>query len=374
MVGIFIFNGIFRCNLRCVHCYQDDYTDVSDLPLEELEDIAADLFATLSKWTKLADISVTGGEPFARKDIFAFLDFLDRSRQVSRIDILTNGTMLTERIAQSLKGLSKLTSIQVSLDGASPKTHDSVRGSGAFRKAMDGIRLLVRLGFDVKIMFTLQRCNMKDVPSLIDLAISEGIKGLTIERMVPIGSGRNAKESLLTPEEIRDVFKYVSDRADLECERGSQLRILKYRALWVLVNPERAKLNADTHPYKELGAVCSIGLDGICILPDATVQACRRLPIPIGNLRRDPLEKIWFTSDLLWKIGDKRNLNGECRDCEYLARCSGCRAMAYACSGDFLAEDPQCFKHIGVCNENSKNTRSESAIKPAIFPRQESIQ
>lgn len=333
-----------KCNLRCTHCYQENYTDASEMPFEELKIVANKLFQTLSKWKKKGDFSITGGEPFIRKDLFSFLEYLDSSEWVSNLDILSNGTMITDKTAERLKKLAKLDRIQVSLDGASPKSHDRIRGHGAFEKAINGIRILNCHGIDVNIMFTLQRCNMKDVASLIDLAIEEGVRALTIERLVPTGSARDANDSLLSPEEIRDTFQYVSDRADSEYEKGTQLHILKYRPLWINIDPRRAKAGVNTAPDRELGAVCSIGLDGLCILPDATVLPCRRLPIPIGNLKRDSLAKIWFTSNLLWQIRDKRNLKGKCRTCEFIPRCSGCRAMAYACTGDHLAEDPQCWK------------------------------
>lgn len=333
-----------RCNSRCTHCYQENYTDASDMPLEELKVIGNNLFETLSKWKKKGDVSITGGEPLIRKDFFRFLEYLDSSEEISDLHVLSNGTLITDKIAERFKKLVKIQGVQISLDGSSPKTHDSVRGSGAFGKAIGSIRRLTSHGIDVKVMFTLQRCNMKDVFSLIDLAIKEKVSGLTIERLVPMGAAQNAKDSLLLPEELRDIFQYVSDRADLEYDKGNQLRILKYRPLWINIDPSRAKTEANTVPHKELGAACSIGLDGICILPDATVLACRRLPIPIGDLKRDSLEKIWFTSDLLWQIRDKQNLKGKCNSCEYIPCCGGCRAMAYACTGDYLAEDPQCWK------------------------------
>lgn len=333
-----------KCNLRCNHCYQDNYISPSDMSVQEMKDIANKLFPTLSKWKKKGDFSITGGEPFVRKDLFPFLEFLDSSEQISHLHILSNGTMITNETVDKLRKVSKLDSIQISLDGSSPETHDRIRGPGNFEKAIRGIKRLIRHGIDVKVMFTLQRYNMEDVPSLIDLAIEEKISGLTIERLVPMGSARNVKDSLLSPKEIRDIFQYISDRADLEYEKSTQLRILKYRPLWININPSRAKAESNTVPHKDLGAVCSIGLDGLCILPDATVLPCRRLPIPIGNLKRDSLEKIWFTSDLLWQIRDKNNLKGKCNSCEFIPRCSGCRAMAYACTGDYLADDPQCWK------------------------------
>lgn len=333
-----------KCNLRCSHCYQNNYTDSSNTSIQELKGIADGLFYTLSKWKKKGDFSITGGEPFIRDDLFSFLGYLDLSEEVSNLEILSNGTLITDTIAKKIKKISKLRRIQISLDGSSPETHDIIRGHGAYEKVIRGIRLLTSYGIDVSIMFTLQRCNMRDVPSLIDLIIREKIKSLTIERLVPMGSAKGIKDSILLPEEVRDIFQYISNRADVEYEKGTQLHILKYRPLWINIDPCRAKMGANTVMHKELGATCSIGLDGICILPDATVLPCRRLPIPIGNLKNDSLHKIWCTSDLLWQIADRNNLKGKCNSCEFIPRCSGCRSIAYAFTGDYLAEDPQCWK------------------------------
>lgn len=196
-----------KCNFRCSHCYQTTYADSSEMSLTELIEIANRLFFTLSKWKKKGDISVTGGEPFLRKDLFAFLEYLDSSDGVSNLDILCNGTLITNQSAQRLKEITKLKRIQISLDGASPITHNKIRGHYAFEKAIRGIRILADYDFDVKVMFTLQRDNMSDISSLIDLAINENISGLTIERMVPMGSARNISESLLSTEELRDSFQ-----------------------------------------------------------------------------------------------------------------------------------------------------------------------
>jgi len=333
-----------RCNFRCKHCYQVDYLNTSELSLNELQNIGLQICSTMKKWKKQADISITGGEPFIRKDLFPFLEFLNSLDDISRIDILSNGTLINNQVAEHLLEFSKITRIQVSLDGATAETHDKIRGIGAFDKAIRGIRILNSAGFDVKVMFTLQRLNMHEITNLIDLALKENIRGLTIERLVPTGSAHEMNDEILTPFELHGIFQTISDRADIEFERGSNLRILKYRPLWINIDPCRARPESDTIPHRELGASCSIGLDGLCILPDATVLACRRLPIPIGNLKADSIERIWHQSDLLWNIRDKKNLKGKCHSCEYIPRCGGCRAIAYAITGDYLAEDPQCWK------------------------------
>jgi radical SAM protein with 4Fe4S-binding SPASM domain len=84
----------------------------------------------------------------------------------------------------------------------------------------------------------------------------------------------------------------------------------------------------------DVGALCSAGNNALTIMPDGTLYPCRRLPIPIGNILTDGLFSIWYDSDILWRIRNPDNLQGKCRDCDLLAVCRGCRAMAYFCSGN----------------------------------------
>ena len=333
-----------RCNLRCTHCYQEDYIGSKELGLDGFKRIADEIIGTLSKWDKRGDIAITGGEPLLKEEMFPLIHYLESADEISSLDILSNGTLISESIVEQIRDLKKVRCVQMSLEGASPESNDAIRGKGTFTKIMESTRLLRKSGIDVNIMFTLQRRNMGDIPSLIDLAIAEGISNLTIERFVPIGSGSRIRSELLSPEEVKNVFEYVSKRSERERNKGVPTLISRSRPLWVMCNKNPHPVGAGIYSGDTVGGICSIGLDGLCILPDATVLACRRLPIPIGNLRSDSLLKIWHTSELLWQIADKRNLKGKCNSCEFLALCSGCRAMAYACTGDYLETDPQCWK------------------------------
>lgn len=331
-----------RCNLRCAHCYQEDYSGSNELDFHGLKLIANEIIKTLAKWGKKGDIAITGGEPLLKEEVFPLIGYLESYDHIASVDILSNGTLINDRIVEQVRDLKKVRCMQISLDGASAESNDSIRGKGAFEKALTGIRLLRKSGISINIMFTLQRRNVEDIPAIIDLAVAEGISSLTIERFVPTGSGAKIRDELLPPEEIKRVFGYISERAEREINRGGLTSISRSRPLWALCN--RNTHNADMPDRNAAGGICSIGLDGLCILPDGTVLPCRRLPIPIGNLKNNSLLKIWHTSELLWEIADKSNLKGKCNSCEFINQCSGCRAMAYACTGDYLAEDPQCFK------------------------------
>ena len=328
-----------KCNLRCSHCYQDDYSYSSELSLEELKSIADKINHTLTVWKKDGRVAITGGEPFVKKDIINLLHYLDRQPSIKKIGILTNGTLLKNYV-DSLKDINKLYYIQMSLEGRKEK-NDEIRGNGVFDKVIESSKYLKNEGIPVRWMVTLHKNNINEIPYIIDLAININVDVITFERLIPTGTGKSMKDMLLAPSDLSKVYEYILKRSDEEYSKGSSLTILKLRTLWILMDPKRSEKNMQTPFRKEVGAACSIGMDSICILP---VLPCRRLPIPIGNLKNDSIFNIWYTSKLLWEIRNKNNLKGKCNGCELISRCSGCRAMAYAVTGDYLEEDPQCWK------------------------------
>lgn len=332
-----------RCNLRCPHCYQEEYNAKSELSLLDLYKIADQIITALKKWKMKGRIALTGGEPFLRGELFPLIEYLEQDENIWRIGILTNGISINQKIIDKLRKLKKLYYIQISLDGSNEKTNDFIRGNGSFKKAINSFRLLNINGIKTRLMYTVHKKNIQDVSSLIDLAINENIKTLTIERFVPEGQGAEFKDWFLSKDEIHNLFQEIVQRAESEYQKGTPLQIIKYRTLWAIINPDRTKIT-DIPLEIDVGGMCSIGIDSLTILQDGTVYPCRRLPLPIGNLLEDSIFKIWYTSDLLWKIRNKNNLKGKCNKCELIPRCSGCRAIAYAMTGDYLSEDPQCWK------------------------------
>jgi len=90
---------------------------------------------------------------------------------------------------------------------------------------------------------------------------------------------------------------------------------------------------------------CSIGVNGLSVLADGTVYPCRRLPIPIANIREQTIAEIFIENSLLNQFRDFHNLK-DCGECNNVTYCRGCRAIAYAVTGSAFAGDPQCFKEL----------------------------
>lgn len=324
-----------RCNLKCIHCYQDERFSKKELTFNQSEKIIEAILNALKIWKRKGRINFTGGEPLIKKKLLLQLIKCIKGKDPNiPIGILTNGTLLTTSVVKKLKE-EGVSFVQVSLDGATEKVHDSIRGIRSFRKAVEGIRKLVKAKFTTAIMFTLHKRNMHEIPELINLALNLGVTRLGVERIVPIGYGKNLKNEMLTPEELHQVFLYLAKRRRELRKKKQKLDIWTYRPLWYLLRKEVKDFG--------IGGGCSAGLNGLTIMPNGDVMPCRRLNLVIGNILKDNLFEIWYSSPLLWDLRERKKIAG-CGSCPNLPNCGGCRAVAYGATGNYLAKDPQCWK------------------------------
>lgn len=320
-----------KCNLRCKHCYHDSYTSNNELSLNELKQIADKIDATVRKWDKIGTLSITGGEPFVAKEkIFPLLQHINSLKSISYFDILSNGWLIDQAIVNKLKSFGKIRRVQLSMEASEKNLNDQIRGEGSFDKTLSAIRLLKKNYFQVAVMMTVSHLNKNEIEPLVELLKEEGVDTFSTERFIPEGAGTSLNDEFLTSEELKDVFHRIYSLAMEE----DKIRILLYRPLFALLNG-----NDPT-----VGAMCSAGTNALTIMHDGTIYPCRRLPIPIGNAVKDSFYKVWYTSEILWNIRNNKNIKGKCANCDFIPICRGCRALAYATTGDYLAEDPQCWK------------------------------
>ncbi|NCO65816.1 MAG: hypothetical protein COW32_06355 [Candidatus Aquicultor secundus] len=320
-----------RCNLRCQHCYHESYKSTGELEFTQLKEVLAKIEQALTVWQKVGSLSLTGGEPFVRKDdLFNLIDTIDESDVIDYFDILTNGTLISPEDAKRLQQSRKLRRVQLSLESPHAGKNDATRGDGNFNKVINAIRLLKQNDLEVSIMTTITKENKSDIPTLLDLLTAEHVDTFAIERFIPEGSGLTIKNLALSKEEAHEVFEKIHEIGINE----DRVRVLMYRPLFCLVDKDDPTV----------GAMCSVGTNALTIMHDGTLYPCRRLPIAIGNILQEGIFKAWYDSDLLWSIRQSSNLKGKCGSCELVPICRGCRAMAYYVTGDYLEEDPHCWK------------------------------
>jgi len=331
------------CNLKCLHCYQERFDSKEDCKEYVLLKIADKIFTFLAKYNFSSEITLTGGEPLLKKEIYRLLNLFEENELVTSVDIVTNGTLLNLDVIEKLKKYCKLRYVKVSLDGGLPSINDNIRGKNIFNIVIEKIKLLKEANFNVIVMFTVMKMNKHTIGEVIDMAKEMGIKGVVFEKFVPIGNGGRLQNEVLSAKEMLEVYNYILSYAGLQTEPEE---LVKYRGLWVKFSSSSGE-DSSCKIEEVRGGLCSAGDNSLCILADGRLLPCRRFFLPIGDLSvpEVSLEEVWFNSEVIKNIRDRNMLKGSCGKCT-IENCYGCRAIAYVLYNDYLAEDPQCW----LCN------------------------
>lgn len=320
------------CPLACKHCRaaarREPYPD--ELSTEEA-------FRVLDGIASLARplIILTGGEPMLRPDAF---DLAARARERGLpVAMAPCGMLIDDEAARRMKEVG-FRQISISLDGATARSHDAFRGvEGAFDGSVRGIEALRRAGVPFQINTTVTETNLGELPRILELAVELGATCFNAFLLVPTGRGALLADRELSPSQYETALEWLAEqegREDIKirvtCAPHYQ-RILREKGL--------RKAHEDGVPGGCLG-----GKSFAFISHTGKVQICGFLDVECGDLRREDCDfrRIWETSKVLQAVRDPDGYGGRCGACEYRFVCGGCRARAFAATGDYLAEEPFC--------------------------------
>ena len=373
------------CNLRCIHCRATatELSAPSDLSTQaacEIIDQIAEVSSPI--------LVLSGGEPLFRSDIFQLARY--GTDKGLRVALATNGTLVNRHVAREIVD-SGVQRVAISLDGADALTHDTFRGiPGAFDAAIAGFRNLKALGMSVQINTTIARHNAHQLPAVLDLARSIGADALHTFLLVPVGCGVDiAAEQMVPPEEYERMLNWFYDRS---LEGGIEMKATCAPHYFRVVRQRRVAEHrseaaaAHAHPETTVAAGApaigptemlmpgSTGMElkpqghgqpvghpgshptdmnamtkgclagtAVCFIShQGEVFPCGYLPALAGDLRKQPFAEIWENSVVFNQLRDVNNLKGKCGCCEFRNICMGCRARAYAATGNYLDEEPFC--------------------------------
>lgn len=326
-----------RCNWHCKHCYQSDDYIKQELSTEQLFDILKQYVSIVKHFNlpcEHAMINITGGEPFIRKDFFEFAEKLGSHSNLLKWGMLSNGSFITKEVAEKLKSLN-ISHYQVSLEGAE-KTNDKIRGKNTFKQVLNSIRILVSTGILVDVSLTLTKQNMNDIPELVKILDELGVYRLGTRRIIPYGRGSSMSDDLLAPEELR---KFYLDMVGI-----NKRLIRKHSKLRVGPGCESGIFN-DELLFRDK-RYCGI-VDGriIIVMPNGDVLPCRRLPMVIGNVLKQSLFEIYYSSNKLWEMRNLNNAHVFCQNCKNFNQCfGGAKCINYCYANKIFIPDVQCWK------------------------------
>jgi heme b synthase len=327
-----------NCNLACVHCRAS--SERGPYP-GELD--TAKCIEILEQIKRVGEpiVILTGGEPLLRKDIF---DLAEWGTQLGlRMVMATNGTLLTPHIIESMRA-SGIKRVSISVDGSDENQHDQFRKvPGAFKAAMEGIRLLREAGLEFQINTTVTRHNIRNIKDILDMATRLGAVAHHLFLLVPTGRAKemiNQEIDSLEYEKLLRWFYRMRDKVPLHLKATCAPHY--YRILRQEAHAKGEKVNFETFGLDAVTRGCLGGTSFCFISHDGIVQPCGYLELNCGDLKNSSFESVWRDSDMFNQLRDFSAYKGKCGRCEYLRFCGGCRARAFEATGDFMSEEPLC--------------------------------
>jgi heme b synthase len=329
-----------RCNLRCIHCRAEAGFERS--PKELTTEETYGLIEQVVDFARPIMV-LTGGEPLLRPDIYDIARYA--ADKGLRCALASNGTLIDDQAADNIveAGIRR---VSISIDGANPRTHDSFRGEpGSFGAALAGFRRLKERGMSLQFNSTIARHNLDELKAIVDLAEGMEADAIHIFMLVPVGCGLTIADDQMIPaekyEEVLNWFYTAASKSRLEMKATCAphyFRIMRERA-----REEGVKVTRVSHGMAAVTRGC-LAATGVCFISrEGVVQPCGYLPVAVGNIRQQTLKEIWEDSPIFKTLRQPGLLKGKCGRCEYRVVCEGCRARAFAKTGDYMEEEPYCI-------------------------------
>ena len=317
----------YACNLSCAHCLSSSgRRDPRELTTEQCKSIIDEL-----QRMQVFYVNIGGGEPTVRPDFWELVEYAT-SHNVG-VKFSTNGVGITPEVARRLAA-SDYVDVQISLDGATSRVNDEVRGEGAHAMAMNAMANLRDAGYEnFKISVVVTRYN---IPQLDEFkAIADAHKAqLRITRLRPSGRGADVWDTLHPlPEQQHELYDWLMEHGENVLTGDSFFHLSPYGGSLPGLN------------------MCGAGRVVCLIDPIGDVYAC---PFAIhdtfkaGNvLQDDGFARVWRDSELFNDLRSPQS-GGACASCEFFDTCrGGCMAAKFFTGLPLDGPDPECVKGHG---------------------------
>jgi radical SAM protein with 4Fe4S-binding SPASM domain len=291
-----------KCNYSCEHCGTSAGKALcNELTTKEAENLINEMADMGVKF-----LSVTGGEPLLRPDLFHLLNLA--KRKGIGVGFVTHGGLVSKHLKQ-IEELHPY-SMMVSIDGLRD-THNKLRGDNAnFDNSLDAIKFFKKIGIHrISISTTVNQRNFTELEKLKDIVFNSGANHWRINIAIPEGRAKNKKWMRLTNDQLLELFKFIyTNRKKFKIEicEGTG-----YLGEW------------DTK-LKDAPFFCGCGWNTCTVMADGTVMGCpvfeEKEKYSEGNIRDSSFKEIWEN-----RFERFRNLKlpDDCTSCKHLPACRG---------------------------------------------------
>ncbi len=263
------------CRCRCLHCCEESGKAWPDeLSRREALDAAKQIVQA-----GIPYVVFGGGEPLAVAHFWEIGDILHQGGVCVKIE--TDGILLDSKAVERLKAWN-VSSIQISLDGASSVSHERLRLGGSFAGAAAALKALVTAGLCPEVVFAPTRLNIAHALAVYDLAVELGARAFVTGPLMRLGRaaadwGRLGPE----PDSWRQTVCSLQERAG---HHGGKVRLVVYP--WDILKEIRIRRK---NPQAMM-----------LVVPNGRTKLLNALPFAPGDLRRQRLPEAWDSVRRAW--------------------------------------------------------------------------
>ena len=327
------------CGLACRHCRATAMPDPG--PGELSTEEALGVLDSITRFgSPPPHVVMTGGDPLRRPDLDVLIRAaIERGIGVSLAPAVT--PLLTrDRLAQLRD--QGVAAISLSLDGATPDSHDGLRMvPGTFDATLEALGWCADLGIPVQVNTLVTSTTAAELPAIHALLCTQQVMRWSLFFLISVGRGATLSE--VAPGEAERLMHWLWEIArdspfQVKTTEAMMYRRVAARAL------QRAGLDhaaIERHPLAR-GFGIRDGNGIVFLAHDGTVTPSGFLPVPVGNVRETDLVTLYRDAPLMRALRDPDGFAGRCGQCEYRMWCGGSRARAHAWTGDPLESDPLC--------------------------------
>jgi len=329
------------CDLKCRHCRADAHSNIY-----EGEFTAEECFKLIDNISSFSNpiVILTGGEPMKRGDIFEIAEY--GTKKGLKMVMAPCGVLVTKENATKMLDFG-IKRISLSIDGAAAESHDSFRMvDGAFDMVIKAAENAKKVGLEFQVNTTVTKHNYKEIDKIFDLAVKIGAVSFHPFLLVPTGRADSMKDQEISPEEYEKILIWIyENREKSSMKLKPTCAPHYYRILRQKEKEKGKKVTMETHGLDAMTKGCMGGQSFAFISHIGKVQICGFLDVECGDIRKENFnfKKIWETSSVFLDMRNIDSYHGRCGYCEYRKVCGGCRARAYAVTGNYLAEEPYCI-------------------------------
>ena len=317
-----------RCPLACRHCRAGakDHEYSGELTSNE----CIKVLNSLASFTRPM-IIWTGGEPMYRSDIVELVKAA--TERGIRSVMAPCGTMVEKDALMALKEAGVM-ACSFSIDGASSESHDAFRGvAGAFVNINRAMRIAREIGMPFQVNSAVSKLNKEELPEIRELAIKAGAMALDLFFLVPVGRGKGVSDMALPPYDTEEVLRWA-----FKMDREGPIAIRETCA------PQAVRIWYQDGRIGNKPSGCMGGKGFVFISHTGILQPCGFLDVPCGDLRDFDFnfKAAYLDSKVFHDLSQSDKFGGGCGKCAFRDDCRGCRARAYAATGDYMAAETSC--------------------------------